>query len=176
MNMKKTIRLFVALAGIASAAAFGSQFAQADEGREYCHQNAEQRHHGHHFMQQRFEKMAAKLGLSEPQKVKMKEIFKQNREQSKPVFERLITEKRNLRTLVQAEKTDDTAIRAQVSKLAGIEGDLAIQRAHMARQIRAILTPEQIEKFKAIQKEREQKFDKFREHHGKRPEKTGMEK
>ena len=174
--MKKTIRLFVALAGIASAAAFGSQFAQADEGREFCHQNAEQSHHGHHFMHQRFEKMAAKLGLSEQQKVKMKEIFKQNREQAKPVFARLVTEKRNLRTLVQSEKTDETAIRAQVSKLAGIEGDLAIQRAHMAKQIRAILTPEQIEKFKSIQKERDHKFDKFREHHGKRPEKTGTEK
>jgi Spy/CpxP family protein refolding chaperone len=46
----------------------------------------------------------------------------------------------------------------------------------MAKQIRAILTPEQIEKFKAIQKEREQKFDKFREHHGKRLDKPGTEK
>ena len=176
MNMKKTIRLFVALAGIASAAAFGSHLAQADEGREFCHQNAEQRHDGHHFMHQRFEKMAAKLGLSEQQKVKMKEIFKQNREQTKPVFDRLITEKRNLKTLVHAEKTDESAIRAQATKLAVVEGDLAIQRAHMAKQIRAILTPEQIEKFKVIQKEREQKFDKFGEHHGKRPDKPDTEK
>ena len=166
MNMKKTMRLVVALTGIASAAAFGSQFAQAGGGKECCRQNLEQRHHGHHFMHQKLEKMAAKLGLSEQQKVKMQEIFKQNREQSKPVFDRFITEKRNLRTLVQAEKTDESAIRAQAAKLAGIEGDLAIQRAHMAKQIRAILNPEQIEKFKAIQKEREQKFDKFREQHG----------
>ena len=127
-------------------------------------------------MHHKFEKMAAKLGLSEQQKVKMQEIFKQNREQTKPVFDRLITEKRNLRMLVQAEKADETAIRAQAAKLAGIEGDLAIQRAHMAKQMRAILNPEQIEKFKAIQKEREQKFDKFREHHGKLTDTTDAEK
>lgn len=174
--MKKTIIRIALLAGIASATAFGSHIAQADEGGKFCHEYAGHHHHGHHFMHQRFEKMAVKLGLSEQQKVKMKEIFKQNREQTKPVFDRLITEKRNLRTLVQADKTDEAAIRAQAAKLAAVEGDLAIQRAHMGKQIRAILTPEQIVKFKAMQKERDQKFDKFREHHGKRPDKTGTEK
>ncbi len=170
--MKKTIRLIAVIAGLASATAFGSHLAQADEGKKSCPEYAEQHHHGHHFMHERFEKMAAKLGLSEQQKVKMKEIFKQNREQAKPIFDRLITEKRNLRTLVQADKTDEAAIRAQAAKLGAVEGDLAIQRAHMDKQIRAILTPQQVEKFKALQKEREQRFEKFREHHGKRPEKA----
>lgn len=176
MKMKKTIRLVALIAGLASATVFGSHFAQADEGGKSCPEFKEQRHHGHPFMHHRFEKMAAKLGLSEQQKVKMKEIFKQNREQAKPVFDRLITEKRNLRTLVQADRTDERAIRAQAAKLAVVEGDMAIQRAHMAKQIRAILTPEQVEKFKAMQKERDQKFDKFREHHGKRPGMTETEK
>ena len=171
--MKRTIRIIAVLAGLASATAFGTHFAQADEGRKCCHEFTENHHHGHHFMHQRFEKMAVKLGLSEQQKVKIKEIFSQNREQSKPVFDRLVTEKRNLRALVQADKTDERAIRAQASKLAAVEGDLAIQRAHMAKQIRAILTPEQVEKFKSMQKEREQKFDKFREHHGERPGNKG---
>ena len=174
--MKRTIRIIAVLVGLASTTAFGSHFAQADEGRKCCNECAEQNHHGHQFMHHRFEKMAAKLGLSEHQKVKMKEIFKQNREQAKPVFDRLITEKRNLRTLVQADKTDEAAIRAQAAKLSSVEGDLAIQRAHAAKQIRAILTPEQIVKFKAMQKERDQKFDKFREHAGKRLDKTGTEK
>ncbi len=177
--MKKTIRIIALIAGLTSAAAFGGQAAQASpaaEGGKPCHEYAGKHHNGHDFMHKRFEKMATQLGLSEQQKVKMKEIFKQNREQSKPVFDRLITEKRNLRTLVQADKTDEAAIRAQAAKLAAVEGDLAIQRAHMAKQVRAILTPDQIQKFKAMQKERDQKFDKFREHHGKRPDKTETEK
>jgi protein CpxP len=165
--MKRTITRIALLAGIASATAFGTQLAQADEGGKPCHEYMEQHHHGHHFMHQRFEKMAAKLGLSEQQKVKIKEVFKQNREQAKPIFDRLMTERRQMRTLVQADKTDEAAIRAQATKLAAVEGDMAIERAHMAKQIRAILTPAQIEKFKAMQKERDRKFDKFREHHGK---------
>lgn len=170
--MKKTIRLIAVLAGLASATAFGANFAQADEGRECCHHEMKDCHHGHHFMHKRFEKMAAKLGLSEQQKVKIKEIFKQNREQAKPIFARLMTEKRNMRALVQADKTDEAAIRAQAAKIGAVEGDLAIQHARMAKQISAILTPQQIEKFKAMQKEREQRFEKFREHHGKGMEKT----
>ncbi len=173
--MKKTIRLIAVVAGLASATAFGSHFAQADEGMKADKECAEQHHHGHHFMHQRFDKLAAKLGLTDQQKVKMKEIFKQNREQSKPIFDRLMTEKRSMRALVQADKTDEAAIRAQAAKIGAVQGDLAIQHARMAKQIRAILTPQQIEKFKALQKEREQRFEKFREHHGKEMKKTGTE-
>ena len=46
----------------------------------------------------------------------------------------------------------------------------------MAKQFRAILTPEQFEKFKAIQKEKDARFDKFREHMNEKFEKTGTEK
>ncbi len=174
--MKRAIRIVAVVAGLSAATAFGSNLAQADEGQKGCPEYAEHYHHGHHFMHKRFEKLAAKLGLTEQQKVKMKEIFKQNREQSKPIFDRLMTEKRNMRTLVQADKTDEAAIRAEAAKIGAVEGDLAIQHARMAKQIRAILTPQQIEKFKELQKEREQRFDKFREHHGKGMEKTGTEK
>jgi protein CpxP len=165
--MKRTITRIALLAGIASATTFGSHLAQANEGGKFCHEYSEHHHHGHNFMNHRFEKMAAKLGLSEQQKVKIKEVFKQNREQAKPILDKFRTERLNMRTLVQADKTDEAAIRAQAAKLGAIEGDLALQRAHMAKQIRAILTPAQIEKFKAMQKERQQKFEKFREHHGK---------
>jgi len=167
--MKKAIRSIVVIAGMASAVAFGSQFAQAHEGKECCHQEME--HHGHSRHHQ-FAKTAAKLGLSEQQQIKMKEIFKQNREQAKPVLARLLAEKRGLRALIHADKTDEAAIRAQAAKIAGIEGDRAVQQSRMIKQMRAILTPEQAEKFKSLQKEREQRFEKFHDHFGKRWEKT----
>ncbi|HEX9022276.1 MAG TPA: Spy/CpxP family protein refolding chaperone [Geobacteraceae bacterium] len=107
--------------------------------------------------------MAAELGLSEQQKAQVKEIFRKGMAGSEPIMTRLITERRNLRALVQADKIDEAAIRAQAAKLADIEGDLAIQRARMAGQIRAILTPAQVEKFKACQLAKEKKFDNLRE-------------
>lgn len=174
--MKKTFRVIAVLAGLASATAFGSNFAQAEVVKKCCQECAEHGHHGHPFMHKRFERMAAKLGLSEQQKVKIREIFKENRAQAKPIFDRLITERRDLRTLVQADKTDEAAIRAQAAQLAAVEGDLAIQRAHMVKQIRAILTPEQVEKFKAMQKERDQRIGKFHGRHGQLSDKSEAEK
>ncbi len=61
--MKKTITRIALIAGIASATAFGSHFAQADEGGKFCHEYAKHHHEGHNFMHHRFEKMAAKLRL-----------------------------------------------------------------------------------------------------------------
>jgi protein CpxP len=176
MTMKKIIRLFVVIAGIGSAAALGGQIAQANQGKEYSHEMAEGFHHCggyHHGRHHRFEKMAATLGLSEQQKAKIKDIFKQNRQQAEAVHAKLFTEKRNMRTLVQADKTDEAAIRAEATKIAGIEGDLAVQRAHMIHQMRAVLTPEQQAKFKTMQQERQSKFEKFHHHAGEATDKTG---
>ena len=106
----------------------------------------------------------------------MKEVFKKNRPQVKPVFTQLITEKRALRELIQSGSADEAAIRAQAAKVAGVEADLAVQRAQMVKQLRAILTPGQIEKFKAIQKERDGKFDTFRDRMKERPDESRPEK
>ncbi len=163
--MRKTIRLFAVLTGIAAATAFGSQFAQAHEGKDgkecCCHARMEKG--GQH---PRFEKMAAKLGLSEQQKVKIKDLWKQNRQQSEAIRARLVTGHRNLWTLIHADKTDEAAIRAEAAKLAAAEGDMALQRAKMHKQMLAILTPEQVVKFKAMQKDREHKFGEYGHRHG----------
>ena len=138
-----------------------------------CDQKQQQSNWGHH---ERFAEMADKLALSDQQKAQMKEVFKKNQPQVKPIFTKLISEKRELRTLIHSGSADEAAIRAQAAKVAGAEADLAVQRAQMAKQFRAILTPEQVEKFKAIQKEKEARFDKFREHMNERFDKPGAEK
>jgi protein CpxP len=138
-----------------------------------CNQKEKQHGWGHH---ERFAEMAKKLALSDQQKARMKEVFKKNQPQVKPIFAKLITEKREMRTLIQSGSADEAAIRAQAAKVAGVEADLAVQRAQMAKQFRAILTPEQVEKFKAIQKEKDAKFDKIREHMHERFDESGAEK
>lgn len=138
-----------------------------------CNQKEQWHHWGHH---KRFAELADKLALSDQQKAQMKEVFKKNQPQVKPIFTKLINEKRELRTLIQSGSADEAAIRAQAAKVAGAEADLAVQRAQMAKQFRAILTPEQVEKYKAIQKEKEARFNKFREHMNERFDKPGAEK
>ena len=83
----------------------------------------------------------------------MKEIFKKNQPLIKPIFTKLISEKREMRTLIQSGRDDEAAIRIQAAKIASVEADLAVQRAQMVKQFHANLTSEQLEHLKAIQKE-----------------------
>jgi protein CpxP len=105
--------------------------------------------------------MATELGLSSQQKQDVKEIFAKSRPQAEPLMKQIKTERRALRELVQADAIDEAAIRAQSAKVAAVEADLAVQRAHVAQQIRAILTPEQVQKFKAIQAKRDSRMDEM---------------
>ncbi|HEX9006932.1 MAG TPA: Spy/CpxP family protein refolding chaperone [Bacteroidota bacterium] len=158
--MKRTVRLLVVCVGLSLAAGAGSAFAQADAGsgkpqsQKQCHHRKD-RH-------ERFAELAGKLGLTDQQKARMKEVFAKDRPLIKPIVSRLMDEKHQMRTLIRSGSADEAAIRAQAAKVAGVEADLAVQRARMAKELRAILTPEQIEKFKAIQKERDERLDKFR--------------
>jgi len=195
--------MFVVFVGLAMAMASGSKFAQAYSGegqgqakeqsnnqKHHRHHKHHRRHHGHRDCcccdqkeqqhnwrhHERFAELAAKLNLSDQQKAQMKEVFKKNRHQVKPIVTKLISEKREMRTLIQSGSADEAAIRAQAAKVAGVEADLAAQRAQMVKQLRANLSPEQIEKFKAIQKERDGKFDKYRELMNKRFDESDTKK
>ncbi|HIJ80181.1 MAG TPA: Spy/CpxP family protein refolding chaperone [Desulfuromonadales bacterium] len=106
-----------------------------------------------------FKQMAAELGLSDQQKLDVKALFAKNRPLAEPLMASLNTERRALRALVQADAVDETAIRAQSAKVAALMADLAVQRAHVAQQIRTVLTPEQVKKFKEIQARRDSTMD-----------------
>lgn len=108
-----------------------------------------------------FKKMAAELGLSAEQSRAIKDIFKKNQPLAAPLIKQLSAERRSLRTLIHAETIDEAAIRSQSAKVAAVEADLAVQRAHGAQEIRKVLSPEQIEKFKVLQEKRDRKFDRF---------------
>jgi len=178
--MKKSLGKIVLLAGIASVGILGSQVAQADNVKDDNQVQAGCRHQGEHKERQHgdrkqgnhsgckeghhgFAKIAERLALSVEQKAKVKEIFEKNRPQSEPLRKELFSAKRELRGLAMAEKTDEAAIRAQAAKLADIEADMTIHRARAAGQIRAILTPEQLEKFRAFHREQGLKFKERKE-------------
>jgi len=103
--------------------------------------------------------MATELGLSTQQQQSVKDVFAQSRPQAAPLMKQLKVERRSLRVLIQADTIDEAAIRAQSAKVAAVEADLAVQRAHVAQQMRAILTPEQVQTFKALQAKRDSRMD-----------------
>ena len=164
IDMKKALRSLVLFAGIASTTAFGCTFAQADdtaaapvapqaqgEHRHGCQMG--KRHHGHRA----FAKIAKKLGMSDPQKAQAKAIFQENRTLAKPTLVSLQAERHQLRNLIQSGSADEGAIRAQSAKVAALQADLAVQRAKGAKQLLALLTPDQQAKWQALRAQWEQK-------------------
>lgn len=99
----------------------------------------------------RFRKQLAQFGVTDEQKAQVKAILRKYQPIAGPLIQQVVTERRALRDTIRAETIDETAIRAQAAKVASVEADLAVQRAHVAHDIRAVLTPEQLQKLKDMQ-------------------------
>jgi len=165
--MKKSLRSLVLFAGLAATTAFGSTFALADdtaaapaapqaqgEHRHGCQMGKHGRGH------RAFARIAKKLGLSDLQKAQALAIFKENRAQAKPTLVSLRAERHQLRNLIQSGTADEGAIRAESAKVSALQADLAVQRAKGAKQLLALLTPDQQTKWQALRAQWEQKHQK----------------
>jgi len=89
--------------------------------------------------------------LSKEQAEKVTAIFRKHRDETAPIRKEMVSGRLELRKLVQSDKPDEAAIREQAKKIAATSGDLAVDRAKMSREVRAVLTPEQMKKFRALQ-------------------------
>jgi Spy/CpxP family protein refolding chaperone len=112
----------------------------------------------------RFGRRLAQLGLTDQQKVQVKTILRSYQPTLGPLVKEVVTERRALRDTIRAQTIDETAIRAEAAKVASLEADLAVQRAHVADDIRAVLTPEQIQKLKNMQIDADARFDGLLQH------------
>ena len=90
-----------------------------------------------------------KLGLTDAQKAQAKTIF-QNNTTGKRLIANLHAERKNLGALIHADTIDEAAIRAESAKVGSIQTDLSVNRAKLGAQFRAILTPDQLAKLKAL--------------------------
>jgi Spy/CpxP family protein refolding chaperone len=112
--------------------------------------------HGHPGL-----RLAKALDLSREQTEQVKAIFLKHRDGIAPLRKEMASERREMRKLIQSDEPDEAAIREQARKIASTGGDLAVRRAMMAREVRAVLTPEQIVKLRALQEKRDRKFDRM---------------
>ena len=158
--MKGTLRPLLLFAGIASATAFGGQIVLAEDASPEQIQREPHDHRSGHRGHS-FRKLANKLGLSDQQKTQIQAIYQDSRTQARPYFVSIMTERRALQTLIQSGTADEAAIRAQAAKIACIGANLAVLRAQEARAFLALLTPDQVAKFNAIQAARDARFQKF---------------
>ena len=99
------------------------------------------------------------VGVTDTQKEQIRGIMRQQRPQMQPLRKQMVQERRALRNATQTSPVNESAIRTQAARVAQVHADLAVQRAHMADRVRAVLTPEQQAKLKEIQAQRDAKMD-----------------
>ena len=105
------------------------------------------------------DRLAKALDLSKEQTEQVKAIFRKHRDEDAPLRKEMVSGRRELRKLIQSDKPDEEAIRAQVKKIAATGGDLAVRWAKVSQEVRTVLTPEQIQKFRALQEKRDRRID-----------------
>jgi len=113
-------------------------------------------------------RLGERLGLTEEQRGKIKTVLESHKGEMQTLAEKLMTERKALRELIHADKVDESAIRAQVAKMAAVEADLAVARANVAHEIQPLLSPEQKQRAKELQAEAEKRGAEFRERIAKR--------
>jgi len=155
--MRTSVKLFASAAAVVAVVSFSSIQASAFMGDEGMPPAGRQ-----------FRKMAAELGLTPQQQEAIKGIFAKNRPTAEPLMRQLKSEHHALRTLVQADTLDEAAIRAQAAKIGTLQADMAVQHAKLAQEVRTILAPEQIQKFKEIQAARESRKEMNRKQGGRK--------
>ena len=109
----------------------------------------------------RLARKLAQLGVTAEQKAEVKTILRKYQPTVGPLITEVVTERRALRDTIRAQTIDETAIRAQAAKVASLEADLAVQRAYVGHDIRAVLTPEQLQKLKEMQIDVDAHIDGF---------------
>jgi Spy/CpxP family protein refolding chaperone len=90
------------------------------------------------------------LGVSQAQKEQIHTVLRESRGTIKPLVTQYVQERRALRKTIQTAPVNEAAILAQAARVAQIEADLDVRRAHISERIRGVLTPEQVEKLKLI--------------------------
>lgn len=103
------------------------------------------------------DRLKEKLGLTDEQAARIKTEVAGEKEAITGLLKRLHTARAELRDTIQQNGVSETAVRAASAKVAGVEADIAVERAKLHGRISPILTAEQMARVKAFQ----QKVDKF---------------
>jgi Spy/CpxP family protein refolding chaperone len=116
------------------------------------------------------ERMMDRLGVAGEQKTRIDGVLGKFRPEAEPLVQQVVTERRTLRRLVQDGAADEKTIRSQAAKLAALETDLAVLRARVSKEVRSLLTADQIARLEEFRAQREKKADRIMEHgeHGRR--------
>lgn len=99
------------------------------------------------------------LQLSETQKQQVADILAQDREAQKDLITQQAQARLALFNAIHADQFDESAVRAAAQQVAAGEAELAVLRARIVSQVRAILTPEQLSLLAEVREEAQQRLE-----------------
>ena len=94
---------------------------------------------------QKFQQLAQELNLSEAQKQELFAIFMKHRETRGPMIEGFVETGKEVATLLLNEDFDETKVRELFQKGVSQREDAFVEHAKMFAEMKAVLTPEQVE-------------------------------
>jgi len=112
---------------------------------------------GHGFQQVE----AYRLLFSADQNKKLDALLAPAKQEFPPLVQELRGERQKLHALLKDEAAKDSDIKAEIDKMAGIQYQMALQRAAIIRGIRKIATPEQVAKVDALEAKQLKQREKF---------------
>lgn len=98
------------------------------------------------------------LGLTAEQRVALKQLFNEHRKDLQPSIEEVKARGGALVDQIMAETSDQEAIRKASLDLGNAIAEASVQISALAKEARSILTPEQVEKAKALRQRRQNVF------------------
>jgi len=104
-----------------------------------------------------------RLGVTGEQKTQIREVLGKYRPETEPATRQLVAERRALRKMIQGGAADEAAIRGQAAKVASLEAGLAVMRARAAKEVRTLLTADQLARLEELQAKRDRKADRMME-------------
>ena len=107
-------------------------------------------HHGQHDGEFMLQHMATELDLTDEQLDQAHQILDQHKAENESSRESVRSAHDVLADLMHAEIFDETAIRAAAEELAAAQTEMIVAHAMVMRDLRDLLTPEQLDQFEEM--------------------------
>lgn len=154
--MVKRHRLF-ASAALVAASLIAAAPAMAEEGGRCDRHHADKA--GHHGGKHGFHEKFKELNLTDAQQAQVKAIMEKQKPQREAKWKELRESHQALRDAARGEQYDAAKVRELANRQAQIKADMTVMRIESMRQVYALLTPEQKQKWDA-KRERRHDTDK----------------
>lgn len=109
------------------------------------------------------------LDLTDAQREQVKAIMESHRDAQQSIGDRMRTARQALQEAITADTLDESAIKAHATEIGAIEADAALLQAKVHAEVTAILTPEQVKKWKELRTELQNRMKEGGRGRGMRP-------